>query len=215
MTHDKKSRAGKQLRQAAARSQKLRRIPANELEPIIRGAVDPIDEMIMRPLRDMLRGIGDAPVSALLERKLIPHKVSSALINAELLSLWLVLARAVQTVTGVPASILIAEIWFGPHEYSERSIPSNDLFNCGKSFPSLGAALLDHAIYLGSHPGFEEVMRAKDNPDKYVEAIAACTLWKKYQSKDRADTIIEGRLVECDALPIEQIFSEHGSHRAA
>src|ERR1019366_8152723 len=122
MTHDKKSRAGKQLQQGPKRSM-CKGIPAEELESFISGAVDPTDEMVMRPVRDMLRGIGDAPVSALLDRKLIPHKMSSALINAELLSLWLVLARAAQTLTGVPASILIAEIWFGPHEYSERYIP--------------------------------------------------------------------------------------------
>jgi hypothetical protein len=215
MTHDKKSKAGKQLRQAAARSRKLRRIPANELEPIIRGAIDPIDELVMRPARASLRGIGDATVSALLERRLVPHKLTSALINAELLSLWLVIARAAQKVTGVPASILIAEIWFGPHEYSERSIPSNDLFNRGKSFASLGAAVLDHASYLANEPKFQAVMRAKDNAVEYVAAIAACKLWDDGRGQDRADCIVEGCLVECDALPIEQLFSEHGTHRAA
>jgi hypothetical protein len=207
MTHNTKGKAPKRLRQAAARSRKCRRIPTDQLEPTIRGSIDPIDEMVMRRLRDSLRGLSDAPVSALLERKLVPHKISSALLTAEVLSRWLVIARAAQMITGIPASILIAEITCGANDaFSDQAIAGNDFFRHGKSFASLGAAVLDHASYLANEPKFQSVMRAKDNPTEYVAAIAACKLWDAQNSQDRADCIVETCLVECDALPIQQLF---------
>jgi hypothetical protein len=183
---------------------KCRRIPLEKLEPIIAGAISAIDEIIMQRLRGSLRGLSDAPVSALLERKLLPHKISSALIDAELISRWLVLARAAQEVTGIPSSILLAELWFGPHDpHGESAIPKNDLFKRGKSFASLGAALLDHASYLANERKFQRVMLAKDNPAKYLAAIGACELWKIHARQDRVDFIVGASLQECDALPVE------------
>jgi hypothetical protein len=156
------------------------RIPLDELEPAILGSIDPVDEMVMLHLRESLHGISDTPISALLERKLLPRHVTSALTDAELISRWLVLARSAQVLTGVPASILLAEIWHGARlgfGAFAPVVPGNDWFETGRNYASLGSALLDHAFYLQAADEFQPVMYARKNPKDYLAALGKCRLW--------------------------------------
>jgi hypothetical protein len=212
MTHEKKARAGTQSAQARKQARKLQRIPMAELEPVFAAAIPAIDKLIMQRVRGMLSGFSEEPFSACIERQLLPRRVASAVETAEFISKWIVLARTAQIVTGVPASILLAEIWFSPNDpnydpISGRPIPGNDLFKRGKSFASLGAALLDHASYLASERRFQPVMLARHHSTgvapRYIEAIAACELWDADGRKDRADTVREHALPELDVLPLE------------
>jgi hypothetical protein len=201
MTNEKKRRAGKPSPQAPVRRAKLQRIPMEELEGAIEGSITALDEIVMLPLRTALHGIGDHPLSALLQRKLLPHKIGNALEIAEMLSQWLVFARAAGEITGAPASILLAEIRCGSQWISGVRVQAYDWFETGKAFTSSGAALLDHASYLVNAPKFQPVMCAKDDPAKYVAAIGACELWDDLGRKDRLDIIIRNNLQECDVPP--------------
>ncbi len=235
MTHEKKARAGRSSVQqkppsptarrlddlvsnkaphrappSRARLNGPQRIPIGDLEQIIEGAICHTDEMVMRSLRERLSGLADRPVSAFIERKLLPHRIANALGTAEMFSKWMVLARAAQAVTGVPASMLLAEISLGPNDpcsdpNSGCPVPGNDLFKRGKKFPSLGAALLDHASYLATEPRFQRVMLAKDDPVRYVAAVGACKLWEELGRRDRARYVREFQ--DCDDLPIEAIYN--------
>ncbi len=184
------------------------RIPRKQLEPTAAGAISPIDSVLADQLRSAMAGLSAALTNACLERKLLPLSLCNRIDTARFLSYTVLAARAAQVVTGVPASILIAEAWHlasgvgvlrdGLTKFDDCE---NDWFGTGESFSSIGGAFLDHANRLTRAREFQPVMLAKDDAAEYLKELGRCTLWDELGRKDRVAMITNDGLRECDALP--------------
>lgn len=197
MKNAKKSKPHRSSVQAKAPS--LRRVPRKELQPIAAGAVDALDSIVMARVRAALAPIEDAVMNACIQRKLLPHRFTTAITEACLLAFALIPARAAQSITGVPASILIADLWHGSPVQIGEVPPGNDYFGTGQEFESIEASFLDRASWFASNKNFQPVMRAAGNPIEYVRQIERCKLWDRTGGLDRADII--RRIQECDSIP--------------
>lgn len=187
---------------------KPKRIPMQELEPIAGGAVPAVDAVVMARVRTALALFDAALVQACIDRRLLPHQIVCAVEKARFLSNTLVPARTAQMITGVRASILLAECWFSDRCAGlEESLEGNDFFDAGKRFSSVEASFLDHANRLSREPRFQAVMRAKDNPE-YLKQLGRCQLWNNSGRADRVAFIVDDHLQKCDALLPEQRFEE-------
>jgi hypothetical protein len=154
---------------------------------------------VMAPIRHALRPITGEMVDACLARKLFPHSIISNLNMAQLLSRVLIAARTAEELTSVPASILIAEVWFAGVGASDKEPDANDWFGTGRKYPSIEACFLDYAYRLSREEKFQPVMRAKDDPEQYVKQIGSCKLWDKGGRADRVEQITLYNLLEIDA----------------
>jgi len=137
-----------------------------------------------------------------------------------LLARTAVAARVAHRITGVPASLLIAESfevsgWVAAPYGHFR----NDFFNTGESFPSPESAFLAHAFVLSKDRRVQAVIRAASEPvtddvelrcaaafnrvptnQKYLNEISSCEFWKK-ETRDAIATCIAGyELQECDVF---------------
>jgi hypothetical protein len=176
--------------------------------------VPPIDAIIMRRLSAAFASIDDELQDACLQRGLLPRNIGESLRMARFLSITLPLARAAQSDTGVPASILIAEAHLisGPSFYGctfELARPEwNDIFATRKKFKSMGEAFSARALWLTQQPSFHPIMRATGDatlgftqaayPANFMDLIAA---WSKpTYGNDLVETISSHNLLECDRM---------------
>lgn len=179
-----------------------KRIPREQLDSQAAGGISPIDSTIIGQLRTALANTNDALLNACLQRKLLPLSIINSLNTARFLAITMLAARTAQTITGVPASILISEAWhFAPGillDGLSKLDHENDFFGTGKSFSSIEASFLDHANRLSRNQKFQAVMLAKDAPNEYLKRVAKCRLWDELGRKDRAAMISVNDLKECD-----------------
>jgi hypothetical protein len=178
------------------------------------GEVPPIDVVIMGRLRAAFDSIDDDLQTACFQRGLLPRMVGDALRMATFLSVTLPSARAAQSATGVPASILIAESYeisgasFHGCRFELDRPDSHDIFNTGKKFKSLLDAFLQRAHWLSKQPAFQSIMRATGDarigltsatyPSNFIDLIAA---WSKpLYNDDLVNTIRQHDLLECDRM---------------
>jgi hypothetical protein len=168
------------------------------------GKIPPIDAVIMRQLHDILRHFDEDLQAACTYRGLLPYSMADSLMMASFLSFVLPSARAAQSVTGVPASALIAEAWtiscayfYGDH--FEWKVPgSHDIFATGHTYPNFKDAFLRHAESLAKRPSFAPVMRAVSNS---VEYVAQLEKWSKRKyNHDLVAAIKSHNLIECDSV---------------
>lgn len=178
-----------------------RRVPREELQWTAAGALDEfaIDSVVVARMREALATVDSTFLDACLQRKLLPHKFTTAITEARLLAYFLVPARGAQSVTGVPASILIADLWYASPVEPGEAPAGNDYFATGRKFESIEASFLDRASQFATAKKFHPVMRAVGNPAEYLRQIERCTLWERQGRADRADIV--RRLQECDILP--------------
>jgi hypothetical protein len=152
-----------------------------------------IDVIIMARLNAALNSIDDALQTACFQRGLLPRIVGESLRMACFLSQVLPMARAAQSTTGVPASILVAEAY---------------VVNTGNNFASMQDAFLARARELREEPAFQKIMRATGDarigmtssayPSNFLALIAA---WSKNKyGVELVDTIVSHDLLECDRI---------------
>jgi hypothetical protein len=158
-----------------------------------------VDSVVMARLHEALARIDGPVVNACTYRKLLPHSFASAITEALLLAYALVPARAAQDVTGVPASILIAEMWHESPVDVHETPEGNDYFGTGGRFLNIEESVLDHACWLRNEKEFQPVMRAAGDPVQYLREIARCKMWDEQGRLDRADIV--RRIQECDKNP--------------
>jgi hypothetical protein len=173
-----------------------------------------IDSVIMSRLSAALNPLDDALQTACFQRGLLPRIIGSALRMACFLSHVLPMARAAQSDTGVPASILVAEAYeisgadfYGCSFQLDRP-EAHDIFNTGKSFPSLQEAFSARALSLSEEPTFQAIMRATGDsrigltssayPSNFLSLIRA---WSKQKyGAELLATIVDNDLLECDRI---------------
>lgn len=159
------------------------------------GVPPAIDAVLMAKLHDALDLIDEDLREACWQRGLLSSGLIESLRMARFLSFALPLARAAQTATGVPASILIAEAYLvsGSHLGS-----NNDVFGSGREFASALDAFLDHASSLKSDADFQAVLNASRDPAQYIKEVA---LWSQRKEMiDIPEYIATHGLAECDSL---------------
>lgn len=169
-----------------------------------------LDEVLMRPFRDLLFSMDSDLDQALHQRSLLTIPLQSALDMMKFLSAYLPAARAAQVDSVnylpsplcVPASFLIADAY-------ELSAPArfpverNDLFETGKTYRSLAEAFIARARELSAMAGFRNVMASANDPVSYVKAIALCEIWDTQERCDRLDRIYQYHLLDIDLLKSE------------
>jgi hypothetical protein len=176
------------------------------------GEAPAIDVVIMARLSAALNLIDDALQTACFQRGLLPRIIGQSLRMAGFLSQVLPFARAAQSDTGVPASILIAEAYeisgssfYGCTFQLDRA---NDIFNTGESFASMQEAFLQRARWLSNQPAFRAILGATGDrrigltsaayPSNFLELIAA---WSNTQyGSELVSTIVSHDLLECDRM---------------
>lgn len=178
------------------------------------GEAPAIDVVIMARLSAALHSLDDALQTACFQRGLLPGIIGNSLRMACFLSQVLPMARAAQSTTGVPASILIAEAYeisgasfYGCAFQLDRP-QAHDVFNSGESFATLQDAFLARARSLSEEPAFQIIMRATGDarigltsaayPSNFLALIAAWS--KKKYGDDLVSTIVSHGLLECDRM---------------
>lgn len=163
-----------------------------------------IDLVIAQRLNLALSSIDDNLSSACFLRGILPDRLCEAITMATFLSATLPLARAAQIVTGVPASLLIAEAFVlsrTEEDFSDINGKRFDVFHTGKSFASLKDAFLQRAYFLKTNAAFRRVMRSIGKKYQYLYEIQ---LWSKSQKKHIGDIVAETirahDLVKCDSM---------------
>lgn len=141
-------------------------------------AEPPIDATLMGQLRAALAQIDANLSEACWQRGLLPTRIAEAIRMAGFLACVLPMARAAQSVTGIPASLLVADAY---RLTADANAPGNDLFKTGTAFPSLLEAFLQRARDLKQHP-------------KLKAQIA--------RDRDVTDFISSHGLAECDSLRV-------------
>jgi hypothetical protein len=195
----------------AARDEIFRRIDAEQRAALTlsqhfgiesQECAPPIDIVIMERLRAGL-AIGPDLLSACFQRGLLSASLTESLYMVCFLSSTLPLARAAQSQTGVPASVLIAEAYEISRAYFdgisfEWKRAANDIFGTGKSFPSIGHAFMARAYDLANDSDFSAVLRAADNQAEYIKQLKRWSA-PKYNT-DLMNTFMSHSLVECDRI---------------
>jgi hypothetical protein len=184
-----------------------KRIPREQLDYVASGGFCPIDSAVISQLRTAMACTNDALLDACLQRKLLPASIGGSVNMARFLCIVMPAARAAQKITGVPASILISEVWhLAPCTLFDgltKLDHENDYFGTGEPFSSVEASFLDHANRLSRDKKFQPVMLAKDNRAEYLRQLGSCRLWDEMGRKNRVATITGHCLQECDVLPYE------------
>ncbi len=166
------------------------------------GQAPPIDAMIMSSLNAALARISEETPEACIQRSLLPHAVLNHLEMARFLSFFLLSARSAQEVTGVRASILLADAIHVSGDWADKFVgDSNDIFKTGRYFPTIHQAFLERARWLKKNRRFGAVMRAMCDPVECLKQLGHCKLWDELGRKDRVSTITGHGLQECDVLP--------------
>lgn len=139
----------------------------------------PIDAVLMERLNVALQPLNFDMMEALRQRGLLSMRVFDSLNMARFLSFTLPAARAAQDITGVPASLLVAD---GFQYYAGDNVfEGNDFFNTGNKFETVLDSFMHRAQMLKG--------------DAKLRAAVSSSL-------DVASFIEDYRLRECDALPI-------------
>jgi hypothetical protein len=162
-----------------------------------------IDVALMFRLRAALSQIDDDLNNACWQRGLLSRVMSESLRMAAFLSFTLPFARAAQSDTGVPASMLIAEAYYLCSSYFYGSgfqwkcPDSNDLFATGKSYASMLDAFIERASQLRDDRAFTPVMKSA-NRYEYIDRLERWSS-KKYNA-ELVNTITAHNLAECDQM---------------
>ena len=120
----------------------------------------PIDAALSFRLRGALQQIDFDLNEACQQRGILSAKLSDALHMAGFLACVLPMARAAQSLTGIPASLLVAEAYL--HTAGDATT-TNDVFKTGKEFSSLLDAFIDRATTLKHNRKLKgEIMRDRD-----------------------------------------------------
>lgn len=145
------------LRNSSRRDAQLKRAAALLSTSFGMSSVEPppIDVVLMSKLCDALGVIDFDLIEACWQRGLLSSRLVDALRMAKFLSFTLPAARAAQSLTGVPASVLVAEAYLRSGEYSG----SNDVFATGKQFSSLMDAFVHRARELNNGRTLKQTMK--------------------------------------------------------
>jgi hypothetical protein len=115
----------------------------------------PIDVVLMGKLREALGQVDFDLLEACWQRGLLSSRLVEALRMARFLSFTLPSARAAQSETGVPASVLIAEAYLRSGDYTG----STDVFATGRHFESLMDAFMERARTLKDRSELRNTLR--------------------------------------------------------
>jgi hypothetical protein len=107
-------------------------------------------------------------------------------------------ARAAENLTGVPASLLLAECQYIHIEFDGKCEIENDVFGTGVRFASLQASFLEHAVRLATDKAFEPVWLVAHDPARYLEELRRCELWDEDTRLNLADSILSYHLQNVD-----------------
>jgi hypothetical protein len=141
-------------------------------------AIDRCDARIVKDLRAAVAAKVTLSLNEeCLRARLLPAEMINYLDYTHLLLHTILPARAAERITGVPASILIAEYkhFFGFFE--EEPEIENDFFDAGLRFASPEASFLEHAVRLATDKAFEPVWTAAHDPAECLKELRRCEVW--------------------------------------
>lgn len=145
--HPRPSRKYKKWIQAMDRKTQRQRRAARVLRECFgmhSQAVPPIDESLCVRLRSALGQIDFDLTEACYQRGILPQGMAEDLYMARFLAYVLPAARGAQSITRIPASILIADAFL----HTAGSVSTNDVFGTGKEFRNIFDSFLDRAVAL-------------------------------------------------------------------
>jgi len=129
--------------------------------------------------------------------KRLPSVLLDGLAMSYFLSRTLIPAWAAQRITGVPASILLAECVEQSGTEVDPDV-ENDFFRAGVRLLSAGASFLEHAVRLATDKTFEPVWLAKDDRAESLKQLKSCEFWDEDTRQNMIATIVSNHLQECD-----------------
>lgn len=165
-------------------------------------ALDSVEKRVAGELMALLpQALGeDLKEQLFCDGRLLPLEIINYVDMAFFLSRVASVSRAAQRLTGVPASLLIADCeWrsglgaFPP--------PQNDYFRTGLAFRSVGASFLEHGVRLATDKTFEPVLLAARRSADWLAVFNRCEFWTEDARLNIATSIQKYALRQCDCRP--------------